>query len=109
MAKMKSILVTLGLVLLLPGCALPTTEMVECPASGCEPPKQAVLPYDRETLALASKDLDCPESQLRFVDLQEDLQGVEGCGRRAAYLVACPDKAIVLDSDCHVTRMRDWQ
>ena len=35
----------------------------------------------------ASFDFNCPQQQLRFVDMGDNLaRGVEGCGRRATYV-----------------------
>jgi hypothetical protein len=33
----------------------------------------------------AAFELDCPQAQLRVVDLGADVVGVEGCGKRAVY------------------------
>ncbi len=35
----------------------------------------------------AAFELDCPESSLRIINLGHDTRGVEGCGRRATYML----------------------
>jgi hypothetical protein len=43
-----------------------------------------------ETLVTrAAFDLDCPESDIRVVELDQSSRGASGCGRRATYIGVC--------------------
>jgi hypothetical protein len=60
--------------------------------------------------ARAAYDLDCPQSKIKTVELDERTRGVSGCGQRATYVEACDrvgqygvksDCTWVMNSDAH--------
>ena len=48
----------------------------------------------------ASFDLNCPEGQIRTVDLGGGSQGVEGCGKRATYVEKCDGQPGYMGTTC---------
>jgi len=49
--------------------------------------------YEDEELSTlktrASFDLDCPKADIRTVTIDDETRGVNGCGKRAAYVHVC--------------------
>ena len=84
--------------LLVGGCAAPTTAMVECPPSGCAPLE--VNPLEASLRDHASFDLQCAAPQLGVRWLDDTTAEVRGCGKgaRYAYVVTRFQSRWVLDS-----------
>ena len=44
---------------------------------------------DQQLRSRAAFDLQCPQEQVNFVEIDNRTRGVEGCGRRATYVEDC--------------------
>jgi len=51
---------------------------------------------EEQLRARAAFDLDCRESSLRVIEIDDQTRGVRGCGQRATYVERCKQQA----SDC---------
>jgi hypothetical protein len=63
--------------------------LVLCLAACFPEAKDAPTNRPSELRSRAAFDLNCPESELRAVELGEKTRGVTGCGRRATYIFVC--------------------
>jgi len=48
---------------------------------------------EAELRSRASLEMSCPQPQLQLVQLAEQTMGVQGCGRRATYVVRCETRS----------------
>ncbi len=37
----------------------------------------------------AAFDMDCPKSEIKYVDIDDDTRGVSGCGQHMTYIQSC--------------------
>jgi hypothetical protein len=61
----------------------------------------------------ASFDMDCPKSEIKYVDLDDKTRGVSGCGQHTTYVEVCSQDSggqtctWVLNTDAKARRKSD--
>lgn len=55
-------------------------------SAGCGGPEP---PAKHPVVSVAPFDLDCPEKELSYTQIDENTMGVTGCGKRAKYVQIC--------------------